>query len=114
MAASEEQQLKELQKAREEEGREGYYSPKNLSAICPKQASVKNLVGVIGPASSTVTIQVILWFSPILSLSLSLLNFNGRLRNIDKTLWVNNEFQAVRVDAFDKHTNWILNEAISL
>ena len=114
MAASEEQQLKELQKAREEEGREGYYSPKNLSAICPKQASVKNLVGVIGPASSTVTIQVILWFSPILSLSLSLLNFNGRLRNIDKTLWVNNEFQAVRLDAFDKHTNWILNEAISL
>lgn len=62
MAASEEQQMKELQKAREElDAREGLFSPKNVSAICPKQASVKNLVGVIGPASSTVTIQVI-WF----------------------------------------------------
>ena len=59
MAASEEQQLKEQQLAREEqEAREGIFSTKNMSAICPKQASVKNLVGVIGPASSTVTIQV--------------------------------------------------------
>ena len=64
MAASEEQQLKEQQLAREEiEAREGILHAKNTSAVCPKQASVKNLVGVIGPASSTVTIQVSLNFS---------------------------------------------------
>ena len=78
MAASEEQQLKELQRAREElDAGGGFYSTKNVSAICPKQASVKNLVGVIGPASSTVTIQVI--FGSFLKKHFYfLLNLDGR------------------------------------
>lgn len=70
MAASEEQQLKDkLEKnklglgfeAREPSSRESSSyntQSKNTSNVCPKQANVKNLVGVIGPASSTVTIQV--------------------------------------------------------
>lgn len=62
MAASEEQQMKE--KAKDNEMREPTsflnLQFKNTSSnVCPKQANVKNLVGVIGPASSTVTIQVL-------------------------------------------------------
>lgn len=66
MAASEEQQLKDKQLAKDKldfETRENAFfnvNLKNITNFCPKQASVraKNLVGVIGPASSTVTIQV--------------------------------------------------------
>lgn len=51
MAASEEQQLKDKQAEIEKESSWFTFqsSAKNTSSnICPKQASVKNLVGVIG------------------------------------------------------------------
>ena len=71
MAASEEQELKERKKEKDrlefeirERENSNFNNLKNVSSnICPKgSGSKKRLVGVIGPASSTVTIQV-LFFS---------------------------------------------------